>query len=167
LTTVDDAREQGQPLADLTKGHEANSMQVRGLVFFAIALIGVTVLVFLIVALVMHDFRREEKQAESTALPRFAGDTGEFASPRIQANAAAELARMKKEDLERLSTFGWIDRAAGIAHIPVDRAIDILADKGLPEAPPAAAATSSSAKPAEASAEAERAKLRPVPERKP
>ena len=129
---MDDAREQGQPLADLTKGHEANNMQVRGLVFFAIALIGVTVLVVLIVALVMHDFRREEQQLESTALPRFAGDTGEFPSPRIQADAAAELSRMKKEDLARLSTYGWIDRATGIAHIPVDRAIDMVV--GLPKA---------------------------------
>ena len=88
---MDDAREQGQPLADLTKGHEANSMQVRGLVFFAIALIGVTVLVFLIVALVMHDFRREENRPNRRLCRDFAGDTGEFPSPRIQADAAAEL----------------------------------------------------------------------------
>jgi hypothetical protein len=39
---------------------------------------------------------------------------------------------MKTEDLERLSHYGWVDRAAGIAHIPIDRAIDILAKRGLP-----------------------------------
>ena len=43
---------------------------------------------------------------------------------------------MKKEDLARLSAYGWIDRAAGIAHIPVDRAIDIVVEKGLPKRNP-------------------------------
>jgi hypothetical protein len=39
---------------------------------------------------------------------------------------------MKKEDLGRLADYGWIDRTKGIGHIPIDRAIDILAEKGLP-----------------------------------
>ena len=39
---------------------------------------------------------------------------------------------MKTEDLGRLNNYGWIDRKAGVAHIPIDRAIDILAKKGLP-----------------------------------
>ena len=39
---------------------------------------------------------------------------------------------MKAEDLGRLNTYGWVDRKAGVAHIPVDRAIDILAKRGLP-----------------------------------
>ncbi len=37
-----------------------------------------------------------------------------------------------REERARVSSYGWIDKKAGIAHIPVDRAIDILAKKGLP-----------------------------------
>jgi hypothetical protein len=32
--------------------------------------------------------------------------------------------------LERLRSFGWVDREAGIAHIPIDRAMDLVS-KGV------------------------------------
>jgi hypothetical protein len=132
LKNVDDARPQGRPQHGSTTGHEANTLRVRGLLAFAAALIGVTILVQLILAVVMQGFSSEEKELDSLAVPRFAGDTGGFPAPRIQPDPAEEFIKMKTEDLGRLSQYGWIDRTAGIAHIPVDRAIDILAKQGLP-----------------------------------
>jgi hypothetical protein len=129
---VEDAQPQGRMLADRATGHEANRLRVRWLVAFAAALVGVTVMVLVVAALVMKGFSREGKQLESLALPRFAGDTGEFPAPRIQADPAPELTKMKAADLGRLNKYGWVDRKAGLAHIPVDRAIEILAQKGLP-----------------------------------
>jgi hypothetical protein len=129
---VDDARPQGRPRQGSTTGHEANILQVRGLIVFAAALVGVNILVLVILAVVMREFSSEEKELDSLAVPRFAGDTGDFPAPLIQPDPAEELARMKTEDLGRLNQYGWIDRAAGVAHIPVDRAIEILAKKGLP-----------------------------------
>ena len=115
----------------------------------------------------MRGLSREEKPLESLAAPRFAGDTGEYPSPRIQADPAAELTKMKAEDLGLLSEYGWVDRKAGIARIPVERAIDILAKSGLPVAhadeakagPPAAAKGSTASE--------ERAKPDPEGKRKP
>ena len=100
--------------------------------WFAAALVGVTSVVLVLLVLAMRGFSHEEKQLESLALPRFAGDTGEYPAPRIQADPSTELARMKKEDLGQLNDYGWIDRKAGLAHIPIDRAIEILAQQGLP-----------------------------------
>ncbi len=129
---MDDAQPQARMLPDSTTGHEANRLRVRGLVGFAAALVGVNVLVLVVVAVVMNGFSSEEKELESLTLPRFAGDTGEYPAPRIQADPAPELAKMKAADLGRLNNFGWVDRKAGLAHIPVGRAIEILAQKGLP-----------------------------------
>jgi hypothetical protein len=44
-----------------------------------------------------------------------------------------ELRRLRADDQTRLSSYGWVDRSGGIAHIPIDRAIDIIAEKGLPK----------------------------------
>jgi hypothetical protein len=129
---VDDARPLGRPRDGSTTGHEANTLRVRGLLLFAAALVGVTILVQVILAVVMQGFSSEEKELDSLAVPRFAGDTGGFPAPRIQPDPAEELTKMKTEDLGRLTQYGWIDRTAGIAHIPVNRAIDILAKRGLP-----------------------------------
>ena len=35
-----------------------------------------------------------------------------------------------------INGYGWVDRKAGIAHIPIDRAMDILARTGLPQGRP-------------------------------
>jgi hypothetical protein len=44
-----------------------------------------------------------------------------------------ELRRLRADAQARLSSYGWVDQSAGIAHIPIDRAIDIIAENGLPE----------------------------------
>lgn len=36
--------------------------------------------------------------------------------------------------LERLRSYGWVDRPGGVAHIPIDRAMDLVA-KGVRAAP--------------------------------
>lgn len=58
-------------------------------------------------------------------------------APSEHANVRAELFRVpvprptvKDEQRVRLQTFGWVDRAQGVVHIPIDRAIDIVAGEG-------------------------------------
>ena len=50
-------------------------------------------------------------------------------------------------EMERLSIYGWMDRSTGAVHVPIERAMDLIAVRGvgpLPQAPvalPAQAAT--------------------------
>lgn len=46
-----------------------------------------------------------------------------------------ELARVHQRDAALLSTYGWVDRQAGIVRIPIDRAMEILSQRGLPSSP--------------------------------
>ena len=41
----------------------------------------------------------------------------------------------KAEANERLSTYGWMDRQTNTVHIPIDRAIDLTVERGLPTRP--------------------------------
>jgi hypothetical protein len=132
MMNMNDAQPQARLVPDSKTAHEANSLKVRGLFWFAAALVALTGVALGVMAIVMRGFAPEERELESLAPTRFAGDTGEYPSPRIQADPAVELKEMKAEDLGRLNQYGWIDRKSGVAHIPVDRAIDILAKKGLP-----------------------------------
>lgn len=54
----------------------------------------------------------------------------EFPAPRLQQNPERDLAAMLKEQRGKLSGFAWIDRAGGIARIPVDEAMRRLAQRG-------------------------------------
>lgn len=55
-------------------------------------------------------------------------------APNLQVAPEKELAAMRAVELERLTTWGWTDKAAGFAHMPIEAAIDRLA---VPEPAPA------------------------------
>jgi len=40
---------------------------------------------------------------------------------------------LKQED--QLNSYGWVDQQAGLAHIPIERAMDLIAQRGLPVLP--------------------------------
>jgi hypothetical protein len=113
-------------------GHEANTLLVKGLIIFAVALIAVGIIVEFCLVYVMRDFSQEEKALQALAAPTFTEDSGPVPGPRLQATPRTDLVKLKQADLRRLNGYGWVDREAGIAHIPIDRAIEFVAAKGLP-----------------------------------
>ena len=46
------------------------------------------------------------------------------------------LADWRAERAARLNGYGWADRSKGIAHIPIDKAMDEVAGGALPEGAP-------------------------------
>src|ERR1035438_1014560 len=55
--------------------------------------------------------------------------------PRLQAEPKVELKDLRADEDAILSSYGWIDPNKGIVRIPIDQAIDIVAQKGLPSKP--------------------------------
>jgi hypothetical protein len=58
--------------------------------------------------------------------------TKRFPKPTLQPDDVADLARMRADEDELLSTFGWVDQKAGVARIPIDEAMRTIAQQGLP-----------------------------------
>ncbi len=52
--------------------------------------------------------------------------------PRLQANAVEDLRQMRAVEDQVLNSYGWVDRKKGVVRIPIDRAIELLAQRGLP-----------------------------------
>lgn len=52
--------------------------------------------------------------------------------PRLQANPRIELQEMRAEEDAVLQTYGWVDRDKGIARMPIDEAMMIVVERGLP-----------------------------------
>ncbi|MEC9483439.1 MAG: hypothetical protein UMU75_09000 [Halomonas sp.] len=53
--------------------------------------------------------------------------------PQLQAAPKADLAAFEQRMEERLHGVGWVDREAGRVYMPIDRAMDLLVERGLPE----------------------------------
>ncbi|MDX1540025.1 MAG: hypothetical protein R3349_01350 [Geminicoccaceae bacterium] len=64
-------------------------------------------------------------------------------APRLQADPALELKELQAEARLILESYGWVDPDAGIARIPIERAMTLLVERGWPnpvEGSPAVAA---------------------------
>ena len=56
--------------------------------------------------------------------------------PRIQASPSTDLGEMRAREDSQLNSYGWVDRANGIVRIPIDRAIGLVAQRGVPATKP-------------------------------
>jgi len=55
-----------------------------------------------------------------------------FPTPRLQARPPHELAAFRQRENAMLENYGWVDREKGVVRIPIDRAMDLLVQRGLP-----------------------------------
>jgi hypothetical protein len=55
-----------------------------------------------------------------------------FPEPRLEVNERTELQGFRQYQEERLHSYGWVDEKAGVMHIPIEVAMQIVAQRGLP-----------------------------------
>jgi hypothetical protein len=53
--------------------------------------------------------------------------------PRLQIDPAADLAAVRQAETARLSGYGWVQHTQGTVHIPIDRALALTLERGLPD----------------------------------
>ncbi len=75
---------------------------------------------------------KEEQAAERPLPPLAATLPSQPPEPRLQVTPAADLATVHQREDALLNTYGWVDAKSGLVRIPVDRAIEVLAERGLP-----------------------------------
>src|SRR5262249_36601112 len=66
-----------------------------------------------------------------------------FPEPRLQVDYFADMDKVRTDWDAHLNTYGWLDKNAGVVHIPIERAMQLALQKGFPvrNAPEAAAVT--------------------------
>jgi hypothetical protein len=78
-----------------------------------------------------------DQRLSRIAAPRLEGLRKVSSAPSSSGLSTASYESSASEQLyaaerRRLDSYGWIDRQHGIVHIPIDRAIAIMAEKGMP-----------------------------------
>ena len=52
--------------------------------------------------------------------------------PRLQVHPKVDLERYRESETQILTTYGWVDKQNCVVRIPIDRAMDLLLERGLP-----------------------------------
>jgi hypothetical protein len=110
--------------------HEARDVDVRGLTLSALGLAVLLVGTLVLIGWLFMTFGAQEQRTEvPSALVATQPDPP---APRLQASPTQDLRAMQRAEDEKLHSYSWVDASEGIASIPIDRAIDLLAQRGLP-----------------------------------
>jgi hypothetical protein len=114
--------EAGYELSDLNPGYVG---------LFGIGLSVVLVVAVVVASLLIH-YKTVQHVRQDTPFPRLAREREATPGTRLQIDAQSELRQMRAAEDAMLNSYGWVDKDAGIVRVPVDRAMEILAKKGLP-----------------------------------
>jgi hypothetical protein len=122
-----------QPAAQTAApGHELRDLNPKNIALFGAALAAIIVAVLAAAYALFHYYYVGESRARPRPNP-LSYNEEPVPEPRLEVNPGAELKAMKAEEAQTLNSYGWVDRDQGIVRIPIDRAIAILAQKGMPE----------------------------------
>ena len=66
---------------------------------------------------------------------RIAAPLPSYPTPRLQEDPAKDMQHFYAAEMARLNSTGWVDQGHGIAHIPIDQAMRIVARQGIPDWP--------------------------------
>lgn len=64
--------------------------------------------------------------------PLAVGQSQDPPAPRLQTQPFKDVYELKGAQRATLNSYGWIDKATGVVHIPIDRAIELTLQRGLP-----------------------------------
>ncbi|HMK31536.1 MAG TPA: hypothetical protein VK473_17770 [Terriglobales bacterium] len=107
-----------------------------GLMTLAMVLVAWGVLIFLNHA--VTEQRAETAPPPLTTIPQEVrrGDPAlNFPEPRLEKDERTDIGKLRAANEARLNSYGWVDEKAGIAHIPIERAMDLIVQQGLPARP--------------------------------
>jgi len=117
---------------DHLRGYAPYEQRIGSVVLFAFSLAAGMVLVLWLMKLTADALGREAREG-SHAIHPLAEETEPRPEPRLQETPALDLERLREREDETLSTYGWVDRQAGVVRIPIERAMEIVAREGLPK----------------------------------
>ncbi len=130
-----------------TTGHgdyERRDIGVGGVLYFLAALVAGGLLVHFVVS-GFYSYLEKRSNAEQTPMSplieKAPTDTRHvsrdypqtaFPSPRLEEDERGQLNGIRIEEENALNSYGWVDQKAGTVRIPIDRAMDLIAQRGLP-----------------------------------
>ncbi len=115
----------------VSQGHETSDADVKPILWF---LIGLALL--LIVAMVgmtfLFDALQNHYQRAGVPVNPVIDVNQIPPDPRLQPDPHEELIEVRSWEEKTLHSYGWIDKESGVFRIPIDRAMEIIAQSDLP-----------------------------------
>jgi hypothetical protein len=132
---------------DEPAGYERTDADAAGTYRAAFLMLAVMVLTALGLVPVYRLLARQEAKAQPPPAEVVKNDMSEPAQsfPRLVTSEPMALAEFRAQEAALLDSYGWVEKDKGLARIPIDDAMRIVAEHGLPKFGPAPGAPASAA----------------------
>ena len=128
-------------------GYERRDIGVAPVLYFLLGLL-VAGLVVYAVAAGIYSYLEKRSEAQQTPVSPLVtnapADTRKlsadykdylkqnFPAPQLEIDERSQLDKIRTDEEQTLSTYDWVDQKAGTVRIPIDRAMDLVTQRGLP-----------------------------------
>jgi hypothetical protein len=131
-------------------GFEREDLGSRGVFAFMIGLAVVGVVIYFIISSMYSFLDKYERSQMATASPLVTSKgamsrvvTQDYMDQRFKENGAPMLETNERGQFRdflmnqenQLNSYGWVDERAGVAHIPIERAMELTVQRGMPVCP--------------------------------
>jgi len=117
--------------------HEESDVNIRAIFGFGAGLVVVAAVIHVAIWLLFMYFTNREAVSTPRQYPLAAEQSQLPPEPRLQVTPREDLRILRAAEDQALRSYGWVDRNAGLVHIPIDVAMKRVVDSGLPSRPEA------------------------------
>jgi len=129
---MEEHKPQPIPEESLALGYEVRDVNLRNLVRLSVILAVVLVVIFGLIGL-LYSFLNASQVARSGPPPPLLEEAqGLPPGPLLQRDPEQDMQEMSTEQDAILNNYGWVDKEAGVVRIPIERAIELTLERGLP-----------------------------------
>jgi hypothetical protein len=115
----------------------SRDVSIRGVLLFAFWLAAGLIASGIAMLLLFRTLEKKSLAEDRRLSPMIAASLARTPpEPRLEAYPLAPRQVLRAQEDEVLTTYGWVDKDRGIARIPIDRAMELLVERGLPPAKP-------------------------------
>lgn len=137
--------------------YEHQDLQPSGILYFLLSLVLITVVCLFALKGLYAYLDRRDKASQPEVNPLVTNvptDTRHvaagypqtaFPNPKLEEDERGQLNGILLNEQSMLYTYGWVDEKAGTVRIPIDRAMDLIVQRGLPVRPQTANEVSAAA----------------------
>jgi hypothetical protein len=121
---------------------EREDLSAGGVMYFMVGLVVVVLAIYVIVDGMYHFLDRYERANQANMSPMVTPksdtraitpeDPLSFPQPRLETDERSQLTDYIQKQDQKLLTYDWVDKDSGTVRIPIDRAMDLIAQRGLP-----------------------------------
>jgi hypothetical protein len=116
--------------------YERSQADLRVVLGFLVALGLATAIVLMVLWGMFSYFRGLSARSGPLPSPVTYTSVPKVPPPQLQPDPVADYNAYRLSDDEKLNSYGWVDPKAGTTRIPIDRAMDLLVQRGLPSKAP-------------------------------